>query len=446
MERLPPNNDNDATHLSLDRHPIQGCSDEILQLIFEGITFSAVRPFSTAVSLSHVCRRWRSLALSTPSLWRTVMFKIQIPLQDLTPMIEAFATRIKYVPAEVFIDIEAFWEPKETIKSALAAIPFEKIYKISAISHLNIQIVADSLDKVLFSDVFDPIIYQRVDTFTLDLTIDRILSFNPFLENVPRVENLCLTEGRIGTSISPKFYTAGQKVTQLQLDNVQEVPLMALLRMTPILKTLTILRCELNAEENADVCTLPHLTSIHIGSYGFMWNKIRCPALTHLNTPSEHNRLEKDCFWTFLSSTPTITNVCAYAFHGPEYLRRLLGSCPQLLSLEASQSSQPMQTLTNGADSPGEALCPNLRKLVIKIDRGQYVTEEVNFFLQARCFPEQDSQSVIGPRVKHSLKDFEIHISGRAVHDANTSLLERHFTLTERRPASGWFKYQLTSK
>jgi hypothetical protein len=59
-------------------HPIRRCPSDVLQIIFERtvllhatdrLRISHTRWFITAIRLSHVCRRWRSITLETPGLW-----------------------------------------------------------------------------------------------------------------------------------------------------------------------------------------------------------------------------------------------------------------------------------------------------------------------------------------------------------------------------------------
>lgn len=446
MGSQPSKSDRDARDLEKHRRPIQACIDDILQLIFERDVEGAYHPFSAAVRLSQVCQRWRFLALSTPSLWRRITLRIESPWKDLTPMIDAFVARIKQVPVEVFIYIHLpEWRPRD-IKSALSTIPFENIYRISAIRHLNINIMADIINEHTFMNVFDPILWDRIETLSLVLHSDYTVSINPFLGYIPRFDSLYVTGGVFGVEISPRLYIAGQKVTSIWLKEVTEFPLVALLRMTPILKSLTVLNCELIVDEGADICTMAHLEDIRIVSDGFTWNNIRCPALIRLHTPSEPNQLETDAFWNFISSTQTITYISAHSFHKPEYLVRLGSVCPQLHSLEASKPSNPLRVLANKTNSLGDTLFPNLLNLVIEIYEPQAMTVALKHFLQARCLPKQNPHGQMDPHTKPLLKNFAIRISEHAMYDPNTHLLEQYFTVTESPPTCSMFRYQFSQQ
>ncbi|PVF98737.1 hypothetical protein CPB86DRAFT_663589, partial [Serendipita vermifera] len=73
--------DCDLQHLKGALHPVRRCPFEVLQMIFEWTVLltatdadisedlSSVEWFDAATRLSHVCRKWRSIALDTPKLW-----------------------------------------------------------------------------------------------------------------------------------------------------------------------------------------------------------------------------------------------------------------------------------------------------------------------------------------------------------------------------------------
>ncbi|KAI9452127.1 hypothetical protein BJY52DRAFT_1294693 [Lactarius psammicola] len=95
---------------------------ELLIYIFVLATYIALDPAQSRLdivpfSISHVCRRWREIALSTPVLWRRVVLT---PLDishrhPVSPATLTFLERSKGIPAEVFYvlpsDVVSFTPP-----------------------------------------------------------------------------------------------------------------------------------------------------------------------------------------------------------------------------------------------------------------------------------------------------------------------------------------------
>ena len=110
--------------LALQKHVIEaernyletGCSipfhwlpPELLIHIFVLSTYTALDPAHSRIdtapfSISHVCRRWREIALATPVLWRRVVLTSQdiSSWHPVSPATQTFLERSKGTPAEVF--------------------------------------------------------------------------------------------------------------------------------------------------------------------------------------------------------------------------------------------------------------------------------------------------------------------------------------------------------
>ena len=64
-------------------HPIRQCPEDILKLIFECVANDEEdQPFVVATTLSHVCRRWRAIALSISGLWSRIDMSMKPDLID----------------------------------------------------------------------------------------------------------------------------------------------------------------------------------------------------------------------------------------------------------------------------------------------------------------------------------------------------------------------------
>ena len=64
-------------------HPIRQCPEDIIRLIFECAAYGEESPlFAVATALSHVCRRWRAIALSISGLWSRIDMSMKPDLID----------------------------------------------------------------------------------------------------------------------------------------------------------------------------------------------------------------------------------------------------------------------------------------------------------------------------------------------------------------------------
>lgn len=94
--------------------PFHWLPPELLIHIFVLTTYSALDPAQSRLdtapfSISHVCRRWREIALSTPVLWRRVVLTpLDISLRHpVSPATQTFLERSKGIPAEVFYAVRS---------------------------------------------------------------------------------------------------------------------------------------------------------------------------------------------------------------------------------------------------------------------------------------------------------------------------------------------------
>ncbi|KIM23291.1 hypothetical protein M408DRAFT_27981, partial [Serendipita vermifera MAFF 305830] len=85
-------------------HPVRRCPDDILREIFECV----VRGFPNrkaalkeSFHLSSVCRKWRTVAISTPFLWKRLNFDLRRPSDVLKHQQETLVSRIKSQAAEI---------------------------------------------------------------------------------------------------------------------------------------------------------------------------------------------------------------------------------------------------------------------------------------------------------------------------------------------------------
>jgi len=95
--------------LATDRIPFRWLPPELLIHIFVLATYDSLDPIrssldTTPLNISHVCRRWRDIALSTPVLWRRIVLTTsELSLRCfVSPATQTFLKRSKGILTEIF--------------------------------------------------------------------------------------------------------------------------------------------------------------------------------------------------------------------------------------------------------------------------------------------------------------------------------------------------------
>jgi hypothetical protein len=102
----------ERNHLETGTIPFHWLPPELLIYIFVLSTYvGTLDPAQTRIdtapfSISHVCRRWRDIALATPVLWRRVVLTfVDVAFhRPVSPATQSFLERSKGIPAEIFYD------------------------------------------------------------------------------------------------------------------------------------------------------------------------------------------------------------------------------------------------------------------------------------------------------------------------------------------------------
>jgi F-box-like len=96
-------------NLETERIPINWLPPELLIHIFVFVTYTAFDPTQSQLDIvplhiSHVCQRWRDIALSTPALWRRVVLtpSDMSSRRSVSLATQTFLERSKGIPTEVF--------------------------------------------------------------------------------------------------------------------------------------------------------------------------------------------------------------------------------------------------------------------------------------------------------------------------------------------------------
>lgn len=90
------------------RHPVRRLPAEVLQCIFESACDLSMlehlkKRVVVAIRLSHVCRRWRSIATTTPRIWSVICLLLADNKAGTFHLWNLVRSRIKHAPAHIVL-------------------------------------------------------------------------------------------------------------------------------------------------------------------------------------------------------------------------------------------------------------------------------------------------------------------------------------------------------
>jgi F-box-like len=244
-------------------HPLRHCPDEVLGLIFE----EARRDFADAVTLSHVCRRWRAIAISSPRLWSRIDLALDLPDNAAESKVQAFLSRVSRVPATIYL---CFW-PDETVVNERRMTKVRivgKTLQASRVDYLDISIEGP----FEYSSILEALpTFPRHRLTSLDMTDNTDHSesqgtWTDFLSRFGSIRNLHLTGGSFGSRITRDLQSTLESILVVTLDVVYELPLTSLLQSMPNVQHFKGTDCvpPLDLEDTTTRVALPNLRSLCI--------------------------------------------------------------------------------------------------------------------------------------------------------------------------------------
>jgi hypothetical protein len=151
------------SQLGGELHPIRRCPSDVLKVIFEWTAlFSAIdhptsveisdeKWFEAATRLSHVCQRWRSIALDTPKLWSKLPGISLYPIGGDNLFWERTITRVRGYPAEV--SLSGFGK-LSGVQNATEAYRSCRFHELPHIQVLELELDSDDSMQHLFHPLF----------------------------------------------------------------------------------------------------------------------------------------------------------------------------------------------------------------------------------------------------------------------------------------------------
>ncbi|KAJ6483926.1 hypothetical protein C8R45DRAFT_780992, partial [Mycena sanguinolenta] len=148
------------------KYPVLTLPNEITSEIFILLlpVYPATPPltgFASPTSLTHVCRKWREIAVATPVLWRAIQFLDLIPPMETRRISTVWIQRSKSCPLSIHIDVDEPSVLDEIFKKPLTMAP-------ARWEHLQLRVPDSFLAKI--TNISMPLLRSLnfVSTSTLD--------------------------------------------------------------------------------------------------------------------------------------------------------------------------------------------------------------------------------------------------------------------------------------
>lgn len=366
-------------------HPIRRLPSDVLRYLFES-AYSAVDKedrFSTTLTLSQVCQRWRAIALDTPRLWCYIDYTFQ-DVTDPEKFWGWIIPLVKGVPSDIVL---RELDPDEG--DTLNAFSLSRIPRIQSLT-LRTNTSAD-ISRILPPPICLPVagigsLSIHYDSPTIEMTLD----MGNLLSRLPFVPNLTL-DADCPLRITPT--NSLQNLTFLWLKYFKDVDISAILslctnlldlRLDTISSTPTaatapaisqslrtfMFTCDENALFWPEALSFPNLTAFHHGESTF-----------------------EECL-SFLASHPSIVTLDICADDG--WTTRAIEIAPQIqyLTLEASELHLLCEWQ---ASEPSRLAFPSLKGLCVSTFEEPMSITDFETVIRTRCLPTTHSQSMLLP-------------------------------------------------
>lgn len=199
-------------------------------------------------SLTHICRRWREIALDTPALWRAISFSYQphIPLAQQFHIFDIWLSRSSYCPLSIEMD-----DGRNGLTGNISGFIVTAVLHCSRWEHLKLHIVGDLTSD--FPAIEGPMPLLR----SLDLNLrDRFATWTALVgfRELPLLRTVILDTS---TSRALSLKLAWAQVTSLTLAGHLLRQCVPFLQQTP-----NVVHCELklNSGSHSYYPLLPNIT------------------------------------------------------------------------------------------------------------------------------------------------------------------------------------------
>ncbi|KAG8814875.1 hypothetical protein FRC17_000939 [Serendipita sp. 399] len=385
----------DQTQTELSRitsilHPLRRFPAEILQCIFETCTQSSETPLSVAITLSHVCSRWRMIALSTPRLWNRIIFSTDRSPANIHAFWEWVIPRVRNVETTVQL--------KDNMASSFSRLQYCLLHRIPNLVSLDIVLS----EIVVIFEVIDP----RFQVPPLKKLIIRNSSSD--LDEITRMEDEVAVGWRLAKLLD--------RFEGLENLDIGDIPSMNL-EPGRVFNTITVL----SLGYTGPICILLILTSfprLERASFGHVETVEASgqPPLIHQSLRTlQINSFDEDS-WITLLSCPSLTTLIS-ASDDPSLFFPFIVRHRTLERIELEDCEGLVKSLTQIAPQirhlgqPGswtdffnwsdrgfhEPPLPTLEIVTMMDDLGNLSSNEFEAIVRSRALPSSHSGSTLDP-------------------------------------------------
>lgn len=379
------------------RHPVRRIPFEILQCIFECASgCSDPNPtlygIKYAIKLSHVCQRWRSVAIDTPRMWSSIAFSLESHRDKIGIYWNFLASRIKHVSATISIicwDMQSFGRltacklPRiQEIKKLSLFLEdprcFEQLYTLpSFLPEKGVETLA-----VEASWSSEPDNENNQDNIVWDL--------GALIAHLPTISSLIIRSPyKISITPSIKF----EATTSLTLASVMDVDIPLILSLMINLSDLDVRNADLAATQQVTdhmSCRLRNFVMYRCGG-GCPWlSQISFPFLTtiiiDINESPERTV-------TLMRNHKSVTTI--WALNGEDIVSSLASASPQLQTL-GMDSGFPWLHKRKIAKIKGTPF-PKLRDVLLDTRFQELALTDFEGIVRGRCLPSDHPDGNIMP-------------------------------------------------
>jgi F-box-like len=393
LEKTAASLESDLGQLRGLLHPLRHCPDDILGLILE----KARGTFVDAVRFSHVCQRWRAIAISSPRLWCCIDLALDVPGNAAESRVQVFLDRVEEVPATIILNFGVYDETFETAMTKIRNLG--RVLQAPRVDHLYIFFEGP----IEYSSILEALPnfprHQLVSLTTVVTSDEEPQgSWNDFLSRFRSISEFSLYGGSFGPRIIQDLQSTFEGILEATVYSVQ-LPPRSFLRSVLSVQHLTFDCCTTtpDLEDSTKRVVLPNLRSLCIrGDEAIVpWEKVDCPLLTKISFV-DFSSLDNSSLLAFLPSARMLTEIRLNP--SPIQLSNIARAASQIqhLYLEGIRNDKAVSVLVDwrrfGLDGPA---FPKLRLLHLdyRQPRNTISLEVLNSLIHGRCLSTAHSEA-----------------------------------------------------
>ncbi|KAG9052582.1 hypothetical protein FS842_009630 [Serendipita sp. 407] len=383
-------------------HPLRRFPSDILQCIFETCTQASEMPLAVAITLSHVCQRWRTIALSTPRLWNRIIFSTDRNSNDIRAFWEWISPRVRNVETTVQLKDNVYKTSLGLHNCPLTLIPnlvtldiiLSEIYLIFEVIDVKFQV--PPIKKLIIrnnSSDLDEITKLEQEVF-IGWRLEKLLDRFESLEQLDIGDIPTMTQ-------SPEHGRVFSQIKVLSLGYTGPLYILSILASFPQLEKVSFGHVETVVAAGQTPVVHQSLHILQINSFDDeSWLPfLSCPSLTALVTASE----DPHHFFNFIERHPTLERIEMENCEG--LLKKLTEIAPQIKHMGQSGSWTDFSNWANrGFHEPP---LPSLEVATMMDDLNDLSAITFEAIVRSRALPSFHPQSLLHPSLA-PLK--EIHV------------------------------------